>query len=181
MSIKVDELKGIDDEIRVKEINEERFFNYNKTYIEQLISNAGLTKKQVARKMGINTNVFYLKLSEQRTTKLYLCECIKLSNAVKVKLEDIFEPTQKLMGDALMDTMPLDEFKPYEKIRVDKDNIQEYMKNANVTLEDIASVFNLKTISVYEKLRGNTKMTIEEGLLLCHFLNATPYELYCLK
>lgn len=162
-----------------------RIYNFNPTYIKTLIKYSDKSNRKIASDINrhlsdnkhMNTNILYSKLSGN--TKIYIEEAILLANSIKVPVEDIFCPTSKIMGNVMYHMVNLEEFTPYREFRISQKNINKYMLEREIIVEDIAYLFSLKTVSIYEKIKGNTKITVEEGILLSQLLKTNINDLFC--
>lgn len=154
-------------------------YNYNKEYVNALVNISKHTsKKDLAIKMDVTENTINLKLSSR--TLIYINEGFILANALKMNLLNIFCPSDELMFNTLYKNITtINVEKSYNAFNFSPIYINEIIKTHGFTKKNICTLWNLKSASIYDKLKGDTKITVKEGIQLSELLNTDIETLFC--
>lgn len=155
----------------------ERYFNINTQYLKVLINNKD--REEISKKLKISVVALNLKL--KGSTLLYIHEGIQIAKYLKMDILDIFCPDKDILVKYLVggdiDIKP-SKIK-YGEFLINTDHIKNMMKAKEITNEQIAYIWNLKITSVYDKLRGSTKITLKEGISLSFLLDESVDKIFC--
>jgi hypothetical protein len=161
-------------------------FNLNKEYINKLMKIKGKDKTELAKLLNITPTVLRLKMSNK--TLLYIDEGVIIAEYLEEDITKIFNPDNKTMYDTLYNTEICIEDVLNKKVHIKKEKMvynhnKEYIKKImaenNITISGLCYLFSLKQASVYDKIRGATKITLKEGLLMAKYCNTDVKTLFC--
>lgn len=159
-------------------INNIRAYNFNTYYINKLIKLSKYTnKKDMAKNMGLTENALNLKIGAR--TLIYINEGIEIANQLKMNILDVFCPSEQHMFDIMYDKSPIFKPKLYRDFNLNKKYLNKLMSNHNVVKKDLCDLWELKPVSIYDKLRGDTKITIKEGILFSELIEIDINDLFC--
>lgn len=162
-----------------------RKYRLEKKYVEDLLKIEGIEKVDVAKSLGITVNCLNLKLSG--VSKLYIQEGILIATLLKMDIYDIFCPSDEQVLNILYNENILkfiNEFKTrtkktYREFNLNGDYIKKLMFYEDITYNNLCSLWNRKIVTVYEKLRGDTKISLEEGLKMSQLFGKSVNKLFC--
>ena len=164
--------------VKEEETNDIRSYNFNVYYIKMLIKLSKYTdKRTIADKLGLTENALYLKLTER--SLLYINEGILIADELHMNILDVFCPTEQNMYDVLYDANSNFKETTYNEFNFNQKFIKKLMLNKEVTVKDICKLWNFKQGNVYDKIRGETKITVKEGVLLSNLLDVDIGYLFC--
>jgi len=154
-----------------------RIYNLNNVYIKKLFKLKKTDKKSMCEDIGITSNTLSLKLTGR--TLIYIPQALTIAKHLKMDIMDIFCPTKETMFSVLYENViPVKEIE-YRDFEFNTVYIKYMIKSQNKTLQDICNKWNLKLVSIYDKLACRTKMTVQEGLALSELLGIDCNTLYC--
>lgn len=154
-----------------------RLYNLNNVYIKKLFKLRKTDKKAMCKELGITSNTLSLKLTGR--TLIYINQAIIIAKYLKMDILDVFCPEKHTMFDALYEdkmNLPDYEYRPFDFNTV---YIRNLMKSKDISIESLCGTWNLKNVSIYDKLAGRTKITVQEGLQFADLLNVECNDLYC--
>lgn len=152
-------------------------YNYNRKYIYKIIKLKQISKHTIAKKLGYTYNCLNIKFSKH--AKFYIEEGIIIANTLKIDIYTLFCPSNENLYNVLeLNKLP-EVKKVYRLYNRNSEYIREHIKLKNLTIKDIQDLWCKKRISIYDKLKGFTKISLEEGIKLGLLLNVDINDLFC--
>jgi hypothetical protein len=162
-------------------IMSDREYNFNTQYIKQIIKNNNFTnKKKISKRLDITENSLTLKISQR--TLIYINEAIEISDELHMDILDVFCPTNEMMLNLYYDEGTIENLytkKSYDDFNLNQKYLKQLMINNGVTIKNLCELWGLKSVSIYEKIRGDTKITVKEGILLSLYMSIPVNDLFC--
>jgi hypothetical protein len=159
----------------------DRKYNFNTQYINKLIKNNEFTtKKKICERLEITENALTLKISQR--TLIYINEGIEIADELHMDILDVFCPTEQMLFDLYYKDNVIENLytkKSYGEFNLHPKYLKKILANNGIKINDLCDLWGLKIVSIYEKLRGDTKITVKEGILLSLFLTVPVNDLFC--
>lgn len=166
---------------KIKNILEEkniRSYNFNAYYINKLIKLSEYTnKKEICNKLMLTENALNLKIGGR--TLIYINEGIEIAHSLHMDILDVFCPTEQNMFNVMYDIKEEFKEKKYRKFNLNNKYLNKLMSNNHIKKKDLCDLWGLKQVSIYDKIRGDTKITVKEGILFSYLLNMDINTIFC--
>lgn len=160
------------------EVNNIRAYNFNTYYINKLIKLSEHTnKKKICKRLVLTENALSLKIGGR--TLIYINEAIEIADELKMDILDVFCPTEQNMFNVMYDVKNKFKEKRYHEFNLNKKYLNKLMSNKKIKNKDICDLWELKQVSIYDKLRGDTKITVKEGILFSNLLSLDINNIFC--
>lgn len=153
-------------------------FDYK--YIKHLILVSIRTDcEKIATELGMTINCLDLKL--RGVSNIYIHEGIKIAHELGLNIDVVFKPSKETRYHVLYEDLNIQEDRAlsYRKFNLNRDYISNLLHFKSISIKDIQTLWNVKQATVYVKLRGDSKITLEEGLDLAKLLNMDINDLFC--
>lgn len=167
--------KKIEDILSEKNI---RSYNFNTYYINKLIKlSEHTTKLEICNKLMLTENALNFKIGGR--SLIYINEGIEIAHSLHMDILDVFCPTEQNMFNVMYDVKEEFNEKKYRKFNLNKKYLNKIMSNRGLSKKDLCELWRLKPVSIYDKIRGDTKITVKEGILFSYLLNMDINAIFC--
>lgn len=157
---------------------ETREYNFNATYIQQILKIKNVNREKLCKRLGFTDNCLYHKLSGR--TLIYIEEACIIANEFGMTIEDIFCPTSIMIFDAIIGQKISSTTNKYRPYNFNEYYIKEIVyKKRNLKTDDLCNMWGLKRTSIYDKLANRTKIHIREALTLSNTVGISINNLFC--
>ncbi|MGD9152461.1 MAG: hypothetical protein PVG30_02235 [Gammaproteobacteria bacterium] len=159
----------------------DRKYNFNTQYINKLIkTNEFTTRKKICERLEITENALNLKIS--RRTLIYINEAIELSDELHMNVIDVFCPTEQMMFEVYYNDYNIEKYynkKSYNDFNLNQKYLKQLLNDKGIHINELCNLWSLKIVSIYDKLRGDTKITVKEGILLSSYMELPVEKIFC--
>lgn len=158
-----------------------RLYNLNPSYLKTLLKK--IDKVALCKELGITVNCLGLKTTSKSI--IYIFESIIIAKHLNMSVEDVFAPTKEIIIKTMMnleDSYLTDKIEGVKsessKFNFSADYLSHLCKIKNITKNTLCTLWDLKIVSIYDKLGGRTKITLKEGLLLASLMQMTIKDIF---
>jgi hypothetical protein len=158
-----------------------RKYNFNTHYINKLIkTNEFTNRKKICERLEISENALNLKIS--RRTLIYINEAILLSDELHINVIDVFCPTEQMMFEVYYNDYNIEKYynkNSYNDFNLNQKYLKRLLNEKGIHINELCNLWGLKIVSIYDKLRGDTKITVKEGILLSSYMELPIERIFC--
>ena len=158
-----------------------RKYNFNTQYINKLIKiNEFTNRKNICERLDITENALNLKISHR--TLIYINEAIEISDELHMDILDVFCPTEQMMFDLYYSDYVIEKYynkKSYNDFNLNQKYLKQLLNDKGIHINKLCELWGLKIVSIYDKLRGDTKITVKEGILLSIYMELPVEKIFC--
>ena len=158
-----------------------RKYNFNTHYINKLIkTNEFTNRKKICERLEISENALNLKIS--RRTLIYINEAILLSDELHINVIDVFCPTEQMMFEVYYNDYNIEKYynkNSYNYFNLNQKYLKRLLNEKGIHINELCNLWGLKIVSIYDKLRGDTKITVKEGILLSSYMELPIERIFC--